>query len=363
MSGNFIKPPTMGEGNEPVDLELLCEATGLPQDYQTPEILSSNLTPCIAATFSDGELDIRRPREEDPVLQEYFGVVSYREGVFGQRVRALLEGGNPTLQHQADRLIRYCAKVIAHQVVQGDMALPSQQNVMIHTGAPLQTQDRLRGVIFGLEIASSSVGPAIEFDEHSIALRQSPRLVIDYGPGLQGRFHIDRQLVDLQVGHPPYTYLAFGKGPFINQFLQQYWAEQLNYDQGLIDYTMGRLYIGREDGIAAASNELAAGQLQHTGSTEVADIVIASGIYTAGHDEMQTGIDNAYKLLRPGGILLTRAPKAVDLEAPDDVSAEETADMAFRAGFDRSKAQFFDVTTENQAAQRAIQSQSVIFRK
>src|SRR6266566_3006016 len=100
MTGNTAKPPSMGEAVGPIDLPLIGEAAGLPATYLTAEFVRSHIIPCVAATFSDGELVIPHPPEEDPVVREQFGGRSYDEGIFGQRLRALSEGDNETMRHQ-----------------------------------------------------------------------------------------------------------------------------------------------------------------------------------------------------------------------------------------------------------------------
>jgi hypothetical protein len=180
--------------------------------------------------------------------------------------------------------------------------LLGRQAVGILTQPVLTPEERLRASIFGIDVTSDIAEPAIEFDNHRVELACPPQAVVDYGPGLQGRFHIERQIADWQAGKMPYVYLAVGKGPFANEFLQQYWAARLGDDPALFSQVRGRLYIGREDGIAAATSELVATQQQHTGSAEIADVVVASGIHTAGYDEVGAGIANAHRLLKPGAL-------------------------------------------------------------
>lgn len=91
---------------------------------------------------------------------------------------------------------------------------------------------------------------------------------------------------------------------------------------------------------------------------EFADLVVASGIHTAGHEEVGVGIANAHKLLA----LLIRAPKAVNPETPDSASAEDMVDMALEAGFSRDRAQFFDTITQPDVGPRT-ESLSVVFTR
>ena len=308
-------------------------------------------------------MPIRPP--DDPVVREHFGETDYKQGTFGRRLRELIEGHDVPLQHQVDGLIRFSANILAHHAVSGTVTLPSHRNVeILH---PLVKSEGVNNPdILLVGAAAMRLGditkPAIGFDHHTVNLDAEPSVVMDYGPGLQGRHHIDRQLEDLRSGQRPYAYFAIGKGPFANEFLQQYWSARLGDNPAHLRRIIGSLYIGREDGIAAATTEFSEVQKQHTGSSEIADIVVVSAVQTAGHDELDTGIANAHKLLKPGGILLMRAPKAVN-SRPDSVPAESMVEMALQAGFDRNQAQFFDVVTGSQAERQEVQTLSAVFRK
>ncbi|HSW65675.1 MAG TPA: hypothetical protein VLI54_00870 [Bacillota bacterium] len=366
MSGDFVKPPTMGDGDSPIDMSLIYEATGVPPEYLTENFVLENVVPCVVTTFSDGEVVLRRPSPEDSDVREHFGMTDQGQSAFGNRLRELLEGDDIALKHQVDGLIRFSAGILARHVISGAVTLPRHRNVEFMP-ALLGSAEENDSIITSTMLGQAALRgwdmtrPAIGFDHHSVALDVEPSVVIDYGPGLQGRFHIERQLADLEAGRRPYAHLAVGKGPFINEFLQQYWRARLGEDSQLMRSVLGRVYVGREDGIAAATTEFVETQKQHTGSSEIADIVLASGVHRAGHTEIDAGITNAHKLLRPGGILLVRAPKAVDSD-PSGVPGEAMVEMALQAGFDRDKARIFDIITKAQVGP-AAQSLAAVFRK
>jgi len=351
----------MGEGGG-VQLPMIAEAVGLPPEYVTAEMIRSHIIPCVSETFSDGEVMLLHEPVADSVLREHFGVRRYDEGSFGKRLRELFGDDDIAMRHQVDGLIRFSATVLAHDVVRGNIMLPSRQTVELHTRPGLSRDELAQAAIWGKGPSRDTTKPFIAFDHQAVALERPPKVVIDYGPGLQGRLHIDEQLADWRSGQLPYAYLAIGKGPFANEFLQQYWAARLGDDPQLVGSVLGNVYIGREDGIAAATSEFLASQQQHFGTPEFVDVVVASGVHTAGRDELEIGIANAYKMLQPEGVLLIRAPKEGNLEGPNCVPAEVMVDMALEAGFDPSRAQFFDTTTGGDAAP-TVQSVAAVFRK
>lgn len=316
--------PRMAERATVTELAFISEATGLPPRYLTPEFVRSYMVSCIAATFSDGELVVTRPPEKDSAIREHFGVTRFDEGTFGARLRELLEGEENEVRRQTERLIRWAAGTYAHDVANGKTRLEVGETVAIHTAASQ---------------------PVLAFDAQRVILARPPEVVVDYGPGLAGRFHIERQLADIQEGRMPYAHIALSRGPFINEFLRHYWVARLRGDLQRWQSVEGALYVGREDGMAAATTELVNVQRRDFGTAEVADVVIASGIYAAGYEAVQAGITNAYQLLHPGGALLVRAPKAVYIGTSGGVPAEDMVDMALQAGFSGAKARYFPVVT------------------
>jgi hypothetical protein len=94
----------------------------------------------------------------------------------------------------------------------------------------------------------------------------------------------------------------------------------------------------------------------------VADVVLASGIHTAGFGEVERGIKNAYQLLKLDGVLLVRAPKSVGDEKPGSVPAAAMVGMADTAGFNTDTAQYFDVLT-GPGDTPTVKTLSVVFRK
>jgi len=327
-------------GSRDVDMPLICEATGLPMDYLTPENIRRRLMPGIAVTFCDGEVMSMHAPETDAVGIEHFGVTNYAEGTFGERLREALNGGDKDVSLQADRLIRMAAYIFTQDVIEKRISLPAKHMAAID---PVQA--------------------TLTFDEHTVPLTERPATVIDYGPGLQGRFHVKRQIMDFNAERVPYAYFALAKGPFINEFLMEYWMA-CSSREFFKNKVLGRGYIGREDGMASATDTIIAVQTAHTGKAAMADVVLASGIYTAGFAEVERGIANAYTLLNPGGSLLIRAPKAAgnDTKNSNIVPAEAMVTMAGAAGFDTNAAQYFDVIT-GPGPTPTVQTLSAVFRK
>lgn len=131
----------------------------------------------------------------------------------------------------------------------------------------------------------------------------------------------------------------------------------------LAEVVIRGLYVGREDGIAAASTELVHNQQAENGTPEVADLVIASGVHVAGKEELALGISNAFTLLHADGTLLIRSPKAAGQDREDSPSANDLVDLALEAGFDRNKALFFDALAKWSRDAPPTPLLSAVFRK
>lgn len=308
VTANSVDPSSaVPDGREPASVASICVAVGLPRSYVSTQLLRSHIIPCVQATFSDGELFRPHAVETDPVLRKHFGESDFNDGTFGNRLRGLTDDGDPKLRHAVDELVRCAARDLASLAVSSPSVLPPERTVAI---------DSSNGVV--------------SFDGQTVSVLRPLKVVVDFGPGVQGRFHIDTQWNDLQNSRRPFAYFAFTRGPFVNEFLMSYWRE-LTRDPVIAKEVVGSLYMGREDGMASASEYLVQAQTGHTGSPEMADLVLASGVYSAGREELKSAIANAHKILRPGGALLVRSPDSVD--EPDHVNAAETIALAVAAGF------------------------------
>lgn len=336
-----INPPTRAPGDPiEVDYPRLFAATGLPEEHNSLELIGHYVTMSTTVEFGNGEFLGQHLPILDPVLQQHFGVNDFAEGTFGRRLRELFEGEDVGMQHQVDRLVRDAGMQLARDAFAG-LLPPSPPTVTIDVEHSTLLVDR----------------------DHSVPLAAPPQRVIDYGPGLKGRHHVDRQIQDLQNNVQPYSYFATTKGPLISGFLWEYWAQRIDdHDPEVLESIMASLCLRREDGIAAATTATVELHEARGQSTEVADVVIASGVHTAGAEELHTGITNAYKLLNPEGVLMIRAPKKTRDDQPDAVAARDMVDMAHAAGFVASKAQFFDVRTRS-AVSGNVESLSAVFRK
>lgn len=121
-----------------------------------------------------------------------------------------------------------------------------------------------------------------------VALPTAPTIVIEYGPGLAAKEKIkeEAKLVPMTV--------MIDTNPFVSHFLQA--RARL---EGLAS-GIPPLVRTSDAGIAAETTRL----LPHLG--QQADIIIAARIVPATTADLRTGIENGYKLLKPGGIFLAQ---------------------------------------------------------
>lgn len=329
MTGNL--PPRTSGDIPRFDPTPLFDAANLPDQFRTRQGLQYGVMPAVAATFIDGEFIMQHEPSSDPDFNKHFGTGDYAKGEFGQRMRILAESDDPLIRQQAHTLIRASADQFAVNVARGDFLIPPYKTVDV-----------------------SATSSLLKFDGQIVQLAQPPQVVVDYGPGLQGAHHINQQLTDLANHVQPFEYHPVTKGPFINHFLKTYRHLHLQDAPQIVHDAMGQ-YTGYEGGITATTDQMV------TIATNVADVVLASGIHTAGHQEIGTGIKNAFTLLKPDGALVIRAPK--ELETPTSVPAEDMIQMALNAGFDFSKAQLFDTVTGQSVRPEGFPGISAVFRK
>lgn len=170
---------------------------------------------------------------------------------------------------------------------------------------------------------------AVTVDGNAIELASPPRLVFDYGACLTGRSYIADQVRFFNQGMRPFTYGALTRLHFTNQALIN--TYNTDYGPGTSDAFISRqLYLGREDGVAAATDEVIRAQREHGAPAEVADLILATGAQHVEPKDLKRGIVNAHTLLKEGGRLIVRS---FARPASDELGTDEIVGWAFNAGF------------------------------
>lgn len=377
MAGEIITSPALfhERAHVPIGLSRIFEVVGLPETYLTDEkFLKNYVVPSIATICSSGELYTQHTPIHDPKLRELFGYQQYSEGTFGQRVETLFENHNQLLHQEAKNLIEYAANVCAHDVVAGNLTV-RMSNFLIHTKPGLTPKERRQEEWLGYlsttgirDLMDESMRlrrpqrdltkPKLEFADYlTIPLDRTPERVVDYTPSVQSIYHIERQLADLLEAQPTYSYIAIGKGPFINEFLRGYWSAKLNDNQYLMSHKVSKYFVGYDGGIAAVTQQLAS-------QPEFADLVLATDIYKANYSysEMREGIINAYRMLHPQGTLVLSVPHTIPVVQRGHTFADTLSLMALEAGFDPDQAEaFYTVAQDSAGKQRTYIT--TVFRK
>lgn len=151
---------------------------------------------------------------------------------------------------------------------------------------------------------------------------------------MTGRSYQDDQVNFIQNGHGPFAYGALTRLPFTNQVLRN--TYDARYGPGVSEtFVDSRLYIGREDGIGDATDEIIGAQRSHGARVDVADIILCTGAQHTDETALKRGIENAYSLLKEAGILLIRS---LAHPAMDEIGTNQITEWAFEAGFPEDKA-------------------------
>lgn len=190
---------------------------------------------------------------------------------------------------------------------------------------------------FGIKTADSSVHiypEAVVVDNHPIALPRKPSFVMDYGACLTGRSYLADQLLFVRQGERPFAYSPLTRLHFTNQVLMH--TYNVLYGRGTADmFIDNQLYIGREDGVAGATDELISGQQAHSAPTEVADVIICAGSQHTTAEDLKKGVSNAHRLLKEGGKFIVRS---LAQPSSDELGTQAITNWAFEAGFPESGA-------------------------
>ena len=301
------KPPLHPEKQATADG--ICELLGVPEKIQGIPSYPYYVYPCALEVCVDRELYFRHPQNfSEAKLIELFGRQNYNEGSFQPALRAMIEESPPAWQ----RGLEDFQKKVAYSLVSN----------LLHVK---------QFSIYGPSVRLAR--DTLLFDQHSVELPplQRPRVVVDYGPGINSRFMLQEHVEALQQGRP-FTYVPIAKGCFINFFMGIF-LSMLMTPEASENYMRRRFLFSSEAGILTASSNMA------RTSPGAADLVLCSGLQDVEKQALRAGIENAFTILRPDGILMVRSQRIRDPESSSTV--DDMLEIAYQAGFSAKSARFF----------------------
>lgn len=183
---------------------------------------------------------------------------------------------------------------------------------------------------------------SITVDDHPLEYPRRPRLVIDYAACLTGRSYISDQAGFLLRGLRPFSYTPLTRLHFTNQTLIN--TYDTTFGEGSLQAVIeNQLYIGREDGVAAATAEIRNAQQSHGKRADIADLVLVTGAQHSTREDLKPGVERAHDLLREAGMLVIRS-----LAQPSEVEigTEEIAGWAYETGFEERDAIRYEAAIE-----------------
>jgi hypothetical protein len=286
-----------------VNVPELVKSIGLEELASiTREEVATDFMPASIAGFADGDLYVMHEPYSD-VKAELYGESHYSEG----KVAKLMLKSALANEMKPGALYDF----------QGFAA-----EIFTYPTSPYSTQT-----------ASSAVHvhpEGVVVDNKPIALPRKPSLVIDYGACLTGRSYLADQMGFVRHGHRPFAYSPLTRLHFTNQVLINTYNSLFGHGTAEA-FISNQLYIGREDGITSATNELIQGQRTHDAPTEVADVVICAGSQHSSNEDLQQGVANAHALLKEGGKLIIRS---LAQPSENEIGTNDITAWAFGAGFE-----------------------------
>lgn len=316
-SGSYIRPPyhyVEGDAN----FAMLCETAGLdPATYGSKDFIVNRGLWGLMELFSDGELRIlagddaaNREIVQQTLGQERYG--EFYEKMASLRTTALSEGGR--VADEVNKLARFCGTILAGYVGKGEVQLPDAK--VVRPG-----------------VSAVSGRAFVRFNEYAWRSQSEVAVILEYGPGITGKKFLDTQVSALQRNLPPFQYIGVSDGPFINQFLVTYLGDELEKSFGREARpfaTSGRLFVGREDGMQQATQELLATP-QPSGTHEMCDLILMTGVHEANPAELEYAIRHSPQLLRHDGKLMLSAP--IQQVRPSTTPYAKQLDWAQEAGY------------------------------
>ena len=314
-------------------MEDICELLGAPREFATLENFQKYIFPCALAVCSHDEVARLHPGNfEDAKLGELFGEHSYSEGTFQPALRAILKESPAAWRKGLAAFEMQAACACAADI----MISPGWSS---HAASTTLMNDTL---LFDANQHSYDLPPV----SHS-------RIVIDYGPGLQGKFLVREHLNALAQGRP-FVYVPVTKGCFIAAFLISF-ASTLMTKDSMAVYMNNGFFVPQEDGILFATNRFV------VSAPGTVDVIFCSGLQLVDKVELRAGIVNAFTLLRSGGILLIRSQRTRDPE--DSSTVDDMLEIAYEAGFSAKTTRFFHSISGDSRLGKATPTVSAILTK
>ena len=171
-------------------------------------------------------------------------------------------------------------------------------------------------------------------DDNPIVLRKPPKIVVEYGACITSRSHLTDQLKFPEQNAKPFVYVPVTTGNFMNQVLIGTY-DSLHGDGTAEKMIADRLYVGQEEGVAVATEDMIKAQTTYGARLDIADLILCANTHHMTSHDVKTGITNAATLLSEEGLLVIRG-----LARPADsvIGIEEMIAMADQAGFNVGEA-------------------------
>jgi len=144
------------------------------------------------------------------------------------------------------------------------------------------------------------------------------------------------QVTFLMRGDRPFVYSPLARTRFTNRAIMHTYDNQVG-SGSTQSFTENQLYIGREDGVKASTEEIIEMQTKHTGRCDIADVIVCAGAQHSTSEDIKAGIENASKILKAGGILIVRS---VAKPSSNEIGTDQITDWAYESGFPENGVQF-----------------------
>lgn len=287
-----------------INLIELTDALDIPRELATSDLIVNYLIPSVIEEYSDGEIRLFHKPLDDTKLVHLFGKTSFEEGIISKKLRDLELSNNSSTKFNFKKLIGLSAKFLSYMVINGEVPSVSQPNIEV-----------------------DKIARKVTFDTQSVRLKETPEYVVDLGPGIKGKHHIDRQIDDNILRKTfPYIYFPITKGPFISRFLVEYANTKLQEDKNQFIAYSSYLW-GIDKGMAEGTSYLIDTPLveENTG------VIIASGVHKVEASEINEAFNNCANFMKSGSLLVIRAPKQ-KISENIFTDADEMVQMALNAG-------------------------------
>jgi len=164
----------------------------------------------------------------------------------------------------------------------------------------------------------------VEVDDIFVPLNNFPEVVVEYGACLYSRSRILDQFSCLESIGKTFSWLPIYRNHFTNKVVSSGYDTMIGLGTRETMFDK-KYYIGREDGVEAATDAIINDQKTNNAPVDIVDVILSVGLEHMTERDTTIGISNATTILRDSGVCIVRGATS---PVEDELGIDELVDIA-----------------------------------